>query len=95
MKEIVSVAMMRLSDENTIASGISGIELMQRAAMGVYSSVNWHGKIAIVCGSGNNGVGRTATHCAGNSRYGGALAYDGHYANGSGKTNYRQGFGGS
>ena len=55
MKEIVSVAMMRLSDENTIASGISGIELMQRAAMGVYSSVNWHGKIAIVCGSGNNG----------------------------------------
>ena len=55
MKEIVSVEEMRASDAATIASGISGIELMRRAAMGVYESVEWHGNIAIVCGSGNNG----------------------------------------
>ena len=55
MKEIVSVEQMRTSDACTIASGISGIELMHRAAMGVYESVEWRGNIAIVCGSGNNG----------------------------------------
>jgi len=55
MKEIVSVEQMRLSDASTVASGISGAELMHRAAICVYNSVEWHGKIAIVCGSGNNG----------------------------------------
>lgn len=54
MKEVVSAELMRLSDANTIKSGISGIELMHRAAMGVYNSVIWHGKVCIVCGSGNN-----------------------------------------
>lgn len=54
MKQIVSVDLMRKSDFATTYGGISGKELMQRAAMGVYESVTWHGKIAIVCGSGNN-----------------------------------------
>lgn len=55
MKEVVSVDLMRKSDAATINSGISGVELMRRAAAGVYDSVDWQGKIAIVCGSGNNG----------------------------------------
>ncbi len=55
MKEIVSVRLMRESDRAAIGSGISGTELMHRAAMGVYLSVEWRGKIGIVCGSGNNG----------------------------------------
>ena len=54
MKQIVSVDLMRKSDFATTYGGISGKELMQRAAMGVYESVTWQGKIAIVCGSGNN-----------------------------------------
>ena len=54
MKQIVSVDLMRRSDLATIEAGTSGIELMHRAAMGVYNSVEWRGRIAIVCGSGNN-----------------------------------------
>ena len=54
MKQIVSVDLMRKSDFATIEGGISGRELMSRAAMGVYKSVNWYGRIGIVCGCGNN-----------------------------------------
>ncbi|MBQ8393699.1 MAG: NAD(P)H-hydrate dehydratase [Clostridia bacterium] len=54
MKEIVSVELMRKSDFATIDGGVSGAVLMHRAAMGVYNSVSWYGKIGIVCGSGNN-----------------------------------------
>ena len=54
MKEIVSVELMRKSDFSTIDSGISGKELMYRAAKGVYENVSWSGKVGIVCGSGNN-----------------------------------------
>ncbi len=54
MKDIITVNNMRLSDANTISNGISGIELMHRAAMGIYNSINWNGRIGIYCGSGNN-----------------------------------------
>ncbi len=54
MKDIITVNNMRLSDANTISNGISGIELMQRAAIGIYNWVSWNGRIGIYCGSGNN-----------------------------------------
>ena len=39
----------------TIASGVTSAELMYRAALGLFQAVRFVGKIAIVCGSGNNG----------------------------------------
>ena len=55
-KEAVTVMQMRNSDRYTIENFTSGRELMHRAAMGIYNSADWNGKkIAIVCGSGNNG----------------------------------------
>ena len=55
MENVISVKNMRESDAFTINTSVSGKELMQRAAAGVYKSVKWSGRIAIVCGSGNNG----------------------------------------
>ncbi len=53
---IVSVQQMRDADAYTIENGISGQELMHRAAMGIYESAEWDNKkIAILTGSGNNG----------------------------------------
>ena len=46
---------MRESDAFTINTSASGRELMRRAAEGVFDSVSWGGRIAVVCGSGNNG----------------------------------------
>ena len=54
MKEVITVDTMRESDLKTILSGIPGKELMYRAALGVYNSYTWNGKIGIFCGSGNN-----------------------------------------
>jgi len=54
MEYAVSVSTMRNSDQNTIAGGISGLTLMHRAGESIYREVNWHGRIAILCGSGNN-----------------------------------------
>ena len=54
MKEIASVSLMRRSDENTIRTKIPSLDLMYRAGVGIFESVNWHGKILIVCGTGNN-----------------------------------------
>lgn len=54
MKEVITVDTMRESDLETILSGIPGKELMYRAALGVYNSYSWNGKIGIFCGSGNN-----------------------------------------
>ena len=52
----ISVRQMREADVYTIQNFTSGRELMFRAARGVYDSVSWEGKrVAIVCGSGNNG----------------------------------------
>ncbi len=56
MTNVISVKIMRESDARTIERGTTGAELMQRAARGVYDAVDWRKKrVAIVCGSGNNG----------------------------------------
>lgn len=54
MKEVITVNTMRESDLKTILSGVPGKELMYRAALAVYNSYSWDGKIGIFCGSGNN-----------------------------------------
>jgi NAD(P)H-hydrate epimerase len=54
MKDVVSVKVMRESDKNTIENVCSSKELMYRAGKGVFESVDWSGRTAIVCGSGNN-----------------------------------------
>ena len=45
---------MRNSDAETIRRGTPSRELMYRAGAGIYQSHAWRGKVAIVCGSGNN-----------------------------------------
>ena len=55
MIDCISVENMRQSDAYTIANFVPGLELMYRAAYGVFCQVEWHGKIAILAGSGNNG----------------------------------------
>ncbi len=55
MQAVISVDNMRKSDKYTIDNITPSKELMLRAGKAVYSSVNWHGKTAIICGSGNNG----------------------------------------
>ncbi len=54
MQRVVSVKTMRESDAATIRAGVSGRELMLRAAKGVFDCFAWSGKTAIVCGEGNN-----------------------------------------
>ena len=54
MKEVITVKQMRNADFNTISSGVDSKTLMYNAAMGVYISYEWHGRIGIFCGSGNN-----------------------------------------
>ncbi len=54
MKKIVSVSNMRKSDAYTIEHYMSGKTLMYRAGLGIYENVKWYGRIAVVCGSGNN-----------------------------------------
>ncbi len=56
MIDCVSVANMRRSDLQTIENGTSSIELICRAAHGVFCSVEWSWPVAVVCGSGNNGA---------------------------------------
>ena len=51
----ISVENMRLSDAYTIANLVPSLELMYRAAMGVFKAHHWQGSTAIVVGSGNNG----------------------------------------
>ena len=55
MLDCISVENMRLSDAYTIENLVPSLELMYRAAFGVYKAVSWSGRIAIVVGSGNNG----------------------------------------
>ena len=63
MINCISVENMRLSDSYTIANFVPGLELMHRAAIGVYRAVKWEGTIAIVAGSGNNGGDGFALAC--------------------------------
>ena len=55
MIDCISVENMCQSDAYTIANLVPGLKLMYRAAYGVFKAVNWHGRTAIVVGSGNNG----------------------------------------
>lgn len=59
----ISVENMRLSDAHTIANFVPGLELMYRAAMGVFKAHHWQGRTAIVAGSGNNGGDGFALAC--------------------------------
>lgn len=54
MIDVTSVENMRLSDKNTIENKTPSLELMYRAGEGIYNSVEWHGKVLVVCGTGNN-----------------------------------------
>ena len=63
MIDCISVENMRQSDAWTIANLVPGPELMGRAAEGVFRAVKWHGKAAIVVGSGNNGGDGFALAC--------------------------------
>ncbi|MGN1295380.1 MAG: NAD(P)H-hydrate dehydratase [Bacilli bacterium] len=55
MEKIVTNETMRFSDIKTIENGTSSIALIERAALAIYNSYSWHGKIGIICGKGNNG----------------------------------------
>ena len=55
MIDCISVENMRRSDEHTIANLVPSLELMYRAAYGVYLATSWKAPVAIVAGSGNNG----------------------------------------
>ena len=63
MMDCISVENMRLSDAQTIANWVPSLELMGRAAMGVYRAAEWKGRVAIVAGSGNNGGDGYALAC--------------------------------
>lgn len=63
MMDCISVENMRLSDEYTIADFVPSLELMHRAAYGVYLSHIWSGPVAIAAGSGNNGGDGYALAC--------------------------------
>ena len=63
MMDCISVENMRLSDGETIAKYVPSRELMRRAAAGVFKAVPWHGRAAIVVGSGNNGGDGFALAC--------------------------------
>lgn len=63
MKNVITVQNMRASDAHTIAQYVPSKELMQRAALAVYRSVTWKGKIAILTGGGNNGGDGYALAC--------------------------------
>lgn len=63
MIDCISVENMRQSDAYTIANLVPSLELMYRAADGVFKAVNWSGRAAIVVGSGNNGGDGFALAC--------------------------------
>ena len=63
LPQVVTVENMRESDAKTIAESVTSAELMYRAATGIYQAVKFTGKVAIVCGSGNNGGDGYALAC--------------------------------
>ena len=63
MIDCISVENMRQSDSYTIANLVPSLELMNRAALGVFQSVSWSDPVAIVAGSGNNGGDGYALAC--------------------------------
>jgi len=63
MIDCVSVENMRISDAYTIGNFVPSLELMYRAAWGVFQAASWKGRTAIVVGSGNNGGDGFALAC--------------------------------
>ena len=63
MLDCISVDTMRQSDALTIEKYVPSLELMRRAAEGVFQAAKWHSKVAIVVGSGNNGGDGFALAC--------------------------------
>lgn len=63
IEHVISVANMRESDAQTIANRVTSAELMHRAAQGIFEAAEFTGKVAIVCGSGNNGGDGYALAC--------------------------------
>ena len=63
MLDCISVENMRRSDALTIEHYVPSLELMGRAAMGVYLAACWKAPVAIVTGSGNNGGDGFALAC--------------------------------
>ncbi|MBR3972753.1 MAG: NAD(P)H-hydrate epimerase [Oscillospiraceae bacterium] len=63
MISCISVENMRQSDAYTIANLVPGLELMYRAAFGVFKAYTWPGSTAILVGSGNNGGDGFALAC--------------------------------
>lgn len=63
MIDCISVDNMRQSDAYTIANLVPSLELMHRAAYGVFKAATWQGRTAIVVGSGNNGGDGFALAC--------------------------------
>ena len=63
MMDCISVENMRRSDAWTIANFVSSLELMHRAAYGVYLAHDWEAPVAILAGSGNNGGDGFALAC--------------------------------
>ena len=63
LPKVVSVENMRQSDRRTIEQSVTSAELMHRAAQGIFNAVQFVGKVAIVCGSGNNGGDGYALAC--------------------------------
>ena len=63
MLDCISVGNMRQSDALTIERYVPSLELMRRAAEGVFRAAKWHGRVAIVVGSGNNGGDGFALAC--------------------------------
>ncbi len=62
--QAISVDEMRRSDKYTTDNFTSGKELMLRAAKGICNSCMWlNKKVAIICGSGNNGGDGYALSC--------------------------------
>lgn len=55
MKRILTPSEMRFAEQMLTANGISEIELMRRAAEGIFRAAQpWKGKVGILCGGGNN-----------------------------------------
>ncbi len=63
IEQVVSVENMRRSDKMTIDSGVPSAELMRRAAQGIFDAAAFTGKVAVVCGAGNNGGDGYALAC--------------------------------